>query len=626
MSLISGVRKVGRLAVLAIVCAACSGGSGAEPGVSPQDRDAVSPGNAGAPPPEASGCADDGDCAAGEGCVAGMCLPLAQEGRSYSVILTPPAGSDLIQDQFAGVAVQAGGTMDLTMTDPVDVRGIGAFTPDAMTPSLNSNQELEVLEPLGGLLVATAPGVIAGTQFRSEAFVQASQKVGEDWTFVLRLLPGIPYEVTFVPSEDPARGALARLPTYTFAAQFSKSETGFKVLVPSKTEYLASSVVGVIFLDEEGSQPVQGAKVSSVGSGMKGTTGVTDDQGVFRVVVPPGAGHLTLRVEPGKGSPPFPIREFVYAKGARELVANATPRFVVGPVPPVRDILIQVFSIGDQTLTPVPQARIEAEGQAGGGLASGYSVTGVDGIARLSLLEGVYALAVIPPEGSAYAARVSTLDLSASQDTNVFHVPLSRRTRIAGVVVRDDDGAPVVGAAVTFQSDRVSAFEGTSLAPHEATASAVTGADGAFEVLLDPGVYAMTVIPPPSAGLARFGQPEVDLTVGDAQVTVRLVRGALVRGRVLAAGSGSPVPGAHVQVFFDLSDEDVTPAFVGTSYASSIQMVGSAGTDAEGRFSVVVPDTGAPDGSYDGGGDGPGSEEVGFGLPAVEVLPVPASS
>lgn len=616
--------SVTRLFVIAVTAlVACGGGPGTEPS---QNRgDDLPPGSGSVPPKQALGCTSDRDCAAGEGCV-GVCLPLAGEGLTYSVVVVPPAGSGLIPDQFAGVAVQAGGTLDLTVTEPVEVRGTVAFTPDALTPALPAGQDSQALEPVGGILVATAAGLIPGTQFRSEASVQAQQKVGEDWTFVLRLLPGVPYSVTFVPSDEPARGALAQLPTYTFSAQFSKSETGLQVLIPSKTDYLASSIVGVVFLDEAGSQPVQGAKVSTVGSGMKGTTAVTDEKGVFRIVVPPGAGGLTLRVEPGKGLPLFPIREFVYAGGARELSADATPRFVVGPVPPVREVLIQVFSVQGQTLNPVAQARVEADGQAGGGLASGYTVTGADGVARLSLLEGVYALAVIPPEGSAYAARVSTLDLESNQDTNVFHVPLSPRTRIAGLVVRDDDGTPVVGAAVTFQSDRVSAFVGTSLAANEVTASAVSNADGAFEVLLDPGVYAMTVIPPASAGLARFGQPEVDLTGGDAQVTARLVRGALVRGRVLAAGSGSPVPGAQVQLFFEVSNKGLAPTFVGASYASSIQTVGSTNTGTDGRFSVVVPDTGAAGAGPWDGGDGPGSGGDGFGLPAVEVLPVPASS
>lgn len=603
------------LAWFLMMFAACSGGGGpGGTGTLPADRDAAAPGASGGAP-KAAGCAADADCGPGKGCADGLCWPLAREGLTYSVIVTPPAGSDLIADQFAGVSVLEGGTLDLTVTEPVEVRGIVAFTPELDGP--DGDTAPGILEPVGGLLVATADGLVPGVPFRSEASVQARQKVGEDWTFSLRLIPGLSYAVTFIPSDDPARGALAQLPTYTFSAQFSQSESGFQVLIPSKRDYLAASVVGVVTLDEAGTQPVRGARVSTVGLGMKGTTAVTDDKGVFRVVAPPGAGPLTLRVEPGKGMPPFPAREFVYASGVQELASEATPRFVVGPVPPVREVLVQVFSVEGQALAPVPQARVEADGQAGGGTVSGYSVTGGDGVARLSLLEGVYALAVLPPEGSPYAARMSTLDLSANQDTNVFHVPLSRRARVAGRVVRDDDGVPVVGAVVTLQSHRITAFEGTSLASYEVTASAVTADDGVFEMVLDPGVYAMTVIPPASTGLARFGQPEVDLSGGDAQVTVRLVGGALVRGSVLAGGTGTPVVGAQVQLVFAVQQTDGAPTFVGTVFASALQTAGTATTGPGGRFAVVVPDSPTRVDLEDGLDNG-GAR---FGLPAVEVLP-----
>ncbi len=501
--------------------------------------------------------------------------------------------------------------MDLTLTRPVEVRGVVAFAPDT---SLDDSPQ----ETVGGLLIATAPGVVPGTQLRSEAVVQARQKVGEEWTFVLRVLPGVSYTVTFVPADDPARGPLAQLPTHVFTAQFAQSQTGFQVLLFSKKEYLDASVQGVVFLDEAGTQPVRSARVSSAASGMKGTTAVTDDKGVFRVIAPPGTGPLTLRIEPGKDAPLFPIREFLYEGGVSELTSLAVPRFVVGPVPATREILVQVFSVVGQTLTPVPQALVEADGRAGDGLASGYSVTGSDGVARLVLLEGVYALSVVPPEGSPYAARVSALDLVANPDATVFHVPLSERATVKGTVVREDNGRPVPGAVVTLQSERLQAFEGSPIAPREVTAGAQTDADGAFEVAVDPGVYAVTVIPPASSGLARFGQPGVDLTGGDATMTVRLRAGSLVRGQVVAAGSGS-VPGAKVELFLPVSRGDAEPTFAGASFASSLQTVGSAVTDAAGRFSVVVPDTGVS-GSETFGPDA-GEAPKGFGLPAVEVFP-----
>lgn len=608
--------NVAVLMVLAYVFAACAGGETAGPSSS---RGAVPKGSGGAPESQVLGCKSDRECSAGEGCADGLCLPFAREGLTFSIVVVPPADSGLIPDQFTGVSVQAGGAMDLTLTRPVEVRGIVGFAPDATTPAADAI----ALETVGGLLVASAPGLIPGTQFRSEASVQGQQKGGEEWTFVLRLLPGILYSTTFIPATEPARGVLAQLPTFSFTAQFAKSESGFRVVLPSRKEYEDSIIRGVVFLDETGTQPVRGAKVTTVAPGMKGTSAITDEQGVFQIVAPPGTLALTLRIEPGKGSLVFPVRDFLYPGGAAELSTGATPRFVVGPVPPVRDILLQVFSVSGQVLSPVSQARVEAEGQAGGGLASGYAMTGPDGVARLSLLEGVYALAVIPPEGSPYAARVNTLDLEASKDTNVFHVPLSPRVKVSGLVVRDRDGMPVPKAVVTLQSDRITAFEGTSFSSMEFTVSAVSDADGSFNVLLDPGIYAFTAIPPQASGLARFGQPEVDLTGGDAAVTVRLVEGALVRGRVLAGGSGEPVFGAQVQTFFEILNGAVRPAFVGTSYASSIQTVGSAVTGADGRFSVVVPDFGAEGLGGQYGEDLPGGDAQGFGLPAVEVIPSP---
>lgn len=559
----------------------------------------------------------------GEVCADQVCLSVARSGAIFSVMVFPPAGSTLIPDQFVGVEVDSGGMLDLTLTEPVEVRGVVAFAPDKVGPVEATEYPVETLETVGGLLVATAPGWIPGTSFRSEASVQTQQKIGQDWTFLLRLLPGVPYSITFVPDSDPARGALAHLPTHTFFAQFSKSESGVQLLLPSKSEYLQASLQGVVVLDEAGSTPVRGAKVSVVGNGTKGSTATTDEQGVFRVLVPPGAGTLTVRVEPGKGSPLFPIREFHYAEGLSEIQNGATPRFVVGPVPPLRDILVQVFSVVGQTLEPVPQARVEAEGKAGGGATFGYTVTGADGVARLTLLQGVYALAVIPPAGSTFASQVSVLDLETNPGSNVFHVPLSRRTTILGRVVRDDDGTPVAGAVVTLQSHRIAALAGTSHESYEMTASTVSDAQGAFEVLLDPGIYALTVIPHASSGLARFGQPEVDLTTGDALVTVRLVRGAVVRGRMVAAGTGEPISGAQVQFFFDVSGGSFEPAFSGATYAAAIQAVGSATTGSDGRYMLVVPHIEGR--QSETRGDGTGYVSPSFGLPAVEVNPESAS-
>jgi len=603
---------------------ACSGG-----GPTPATKTGEPPASGGSGPAAASaaGCNSDRDCASGQGCAdSGLCIPLASEGQGFSVAVVPPSGDPtLIPDQFTDLRVGAGGNLDLTLGAPVEVRGVVAFRPEPS--AIADPAAAPALELVAGLLVATAPGLIPGTQFRSEAAVQGVQKIGQDWTFSLRLLPGIPYTITFLPSEDPARGVLARLPTWSFSAQFTKSDGGYQVLLPAKSDYLKSVIQGVVLLDESGTQPVEGARVSVKGADLTATDAYTDAKGIFRLVVPPAAATITLRVEPGKGAPGFPIREFTYEDGAQTLLADATPRFVVGPVPPVRDVLIQVYHVSSASLVPVPGARVEADGVAGLGTASGYTVTGADGVAHLTLFQGLYALAVIPPEGSPFAARVSPLDLDANPDTSVFHVPLDARAKIHGVVIRDTDGAPVPGAVVTFQTNRVQAFEGASSNLMDLTVTAVSDASGAFEVPVDPGVHALTVIPPAASGLARFSQPDVTLTDGDADLTVRLVPGVLVRGRLVAEATGAPVAGAQVQFFFQTA-----PGFrenwssISSSFAAAVQTAGVAITNAAGVYSVIVPrGEGEPAGEAAPTGSPAtnGSADVGFGLPAVEVNPSP---
>lgn len=551
-------------------------------------------------------CSTDQECAEGEGCANGLCLPLASEGRVFSVQVTPPSGSGLVTDQLTGVSVGSNGSLDVAITSPIFVRGAVGFAPENGGPA-------DGLETVGGRLLAIAPGLIPGTHFSFETVVRAKQEIGNDWTFEIALLPATTYTFTFVPDIDPARGPLSSLPPHTFTASFVKSGN-FDVLLPSRSEYMSASLQGLVIIGEATNQFVRGAKVTAFGDGQRGTSAITDEKGFFRVVVPPKAHGVTIRIEPSKDSPIFPTREFTYAD-ASALSDTVLPKFEVGPIPRMRDVMVIVFSASDQKFQPVPQARLEAEGVAGGGLFSGSSVTGSNGVGYLNLLEGRYALAVIPPEGSPYAATVTTLDLESYPDTSVFSVGVQRRLKLTGNVVREANGEPVPRASVTIQSAKVKAFEGTAQASYEVAASATTDAVGSFELFLDPGIYALSVLPPPDSGLARFSQAEVDLK-NDVHVTVRLVKGTLVRGRVIS-DSGVPVGNAKVELFFDLPRTEDEPSFVGTTFATSLQTAGSGVTDEQGRFNIIVPEAWPQ--RDKGNGDGWGGH--GFGLPRVEMVP-----
>lgn len=641
------VTKMNRwgLVLLCAVVAACSGGDDPSVAGDPQNQQ---PGPRGLPAP-APECAVDGDCGEGSGCAlpAGACVAFAEEGQVFSVLVKPQGDTDLLPDQYAGVPVGAGGRLDLTMDDPIEIRGVAVFGNSDLVAA--TGQAPANAETVGGYLVATAPGLIPGTQFRSETKVYASlaqanglgeiaemegtdTEAGYQPTFVLRLLPGLTYSLAFIP--DLEDDDLPDLPVHDVSAQFSKSGR-FDIVLPSRKQYLDAKFTGLVVLDEAGSQPVEGARVTgSVGDGTSGTTATTDGLGVFTLVLPPGQGLVTLRVEPGQSSPPFPEFEFVYAEGLTELAAMATPRFVVGPVPPEREIILQVVNVTDDSLVPVPQARVEAHGQAAGGKASGFGIAGSDGVVKMTLLEGVYSLTIMPPAGSMFASNQTVLDLETKKNEEVFVVPLGRREKIQGRILRMEGGEGVPGAVVTLQTNQVSAFEGAQQGTQDFSVDVVTDAIGGFEVYVDPGLYAISVVPPAWSGLARFSQPSVDLTVGDAALNVSLPDGALVRGhlqRIDADGKAVPLDSAQVQFYFEAPEDKLGGGYWAldqTSFATAIQLAGSSTVDDQGAFSLVVPqldltliDGGEPRPGTDPPYNGDATSKSAYGLPAVEVIP-----
>ncbi|MBM4398508.1 MAG: hypothetical protein FJ087_22845, partial [Deltaproteobacteria bacterium] len=79
-------------------------------------------GNAQPAPTEAKpGCASDSDCGAGSGCAlpGGVCVAFPTAEARFSVLVDPGEGSGLIPDQFAGLIVGAGGTVNVTLPEPL---------------------------------------------------------------------------------------------------------------------------------------------------------------------------------------------------------------------------------------------------------------------------------------------------------------------------------------------------------------------------------------------------------------------------------------------------------------------------------------------------------------------------
>ncbi|MBM4398386.1 MAG: hypothetical protein FJ087_22185, partial [Deltaproteobacteria bacterium] len=336
------------------------------------------------------------------------------------------------------------------------------------------------------------------------------------------------------------------MPPSYLAALFGAGR--FDILLPARTEY--TTVTGVVARGAQNEEPVRGARVTAtVAQPLSQKTvrnsAITDDEGRFSIVVT-GQGAITVRVEPGKDSPLF----------------------------------VQVTTPGGATRT---------------------SSTGKDGVAKLSIPDGTYTLAVMPPAGSELAAKWVPLSVSADMQTLL---PLDPRVRLAGRVVRNADDVPVANAVVTLVTNRVASLGSVSEALQDVSFDAVTEADGSFVVFVDPGRYALSVEPPPESGLGRFAHPDLAITdaaaVAALQVKVPLPAGVLVHGQVFRQATGTesntpkavPVPGARVRFFFEVPaamSEAVWSLRHDASFAAMLQLAGAAESDGAGRFGAVVP-------------------------------------
>jgi hypothetical protein len=576
-----------------LVLVACGGDTGDQVGATdvPRVQDATQsgvPGNAG------QACQADGDCPVGTGCAAsaGVCVAFPPWAMAFSVQADPDPAGALLGDQFTSLTIDTTGALDLSLAAPVVVQGRvfhapagGAWTGNGDAPASPASDA----DLAAGRLVAVATGRVPGTQFRSEAAVQAFDATASDAPrFSLRLLPNLAYQVTFIPGS----GVLETLPPFSFPLQVGADVTMDVVLPPDASYMRLQGVVRQVV--DAGHQPVTGAQVAGkVGTDRIGTSTLTDAQGVFVLILPPGAGAVDITVSAGRSPPLFPTRHFLWTGGLDALQADyATTPFLtldVDPVPEVRTVSVQIFG-GEGLDTTVPQARVTAVGTAGNGDFTAATTTDAFGVGTMDLLEGTYTLAITPPPESPWAASVRTLDL-LTQDSPAFQIQLGPRVPVTGHVLRAATGLPVADAVVSLMTNRQAAMGAVAQAgATEAVFEATTDSGGAFSVAVDPGQYALVVSPPARTGFPRVAYPSLDLTAAHT-LDVSLPEGALVRGRIRAASDGTPLASVSVRLFFPVSAESAqnTWSLGDTSFASTLQTAAEGRTDANGVYDVVVP-------------------------------------
>lgn len=296
----------------------------------------------------------------------------------------------------------------------------------------------------------------------------------------------------------------------------------------------------------------------------------TDATGAYAIALLPGYEEgSTLVVQPTPENSRFPTVRLEDFVPDETLVADVDMGDVRTPVPFVGRVL-------DRNEAPVAGAAIHLRGRVGAGWLATVVEADADGTFNTDLPPGDYEASVVPPAGVAAGAALGLpIVVAAGNPTATLRLP--PRLPAQGTVV-DASGTAVADALVALvRVDCADALPEASLSGATWTFEATTGADGAFDAVVDPGCYRLSVAPATGSGQPRHARV-VEISEDDLTLDVTLDPGALLAGLVVGP-DGAPVPGAFVQAFSRVLPES------GVAFA-----LGDGLTSFDGSFAIVVPD------------------------------------
>lgn len=335
--------------------------------------------------------------------------------------------------------------------------------------------------------------------------------------------------------------------------------------------------------------------------------------------------QLSQRFPISSSSGEFAITVSPEARLKPRLIVVASPRDPGAEIPTKRFVIEPQFSTAitleygdfgeaaevtgtvlDAQGAPVTGAQVVLEGTVTGEgtFRSKVVETNAAGEFKLRSLsskgDGTFQLSVVTPKGSRAASTRKSVTVTISRDvrtgtlTGVLTpktITLEDRLIARGLVLRPSDSQPQAGVFVraTLQTERASVASELKSLPIE-TADAVTGADGTFELPLDPGVWRFEYTPgealPISSRLVTI-KPVIDESTGQKMPVQELTPVQLSYGRtvsgVVSGNMGSlmnqAVPYSRVR-FFRVTTVEGEPASI---------LLGSAVADERGKYEVVLP-------------------------------------
>lgn len=519
-------------------------------------------------------CTADSDCAPGLGCASQACVPkLMSMTGPWAIEVVPPDKGSWAPTEDPAV-VFAPEPITLQVQDRVPLAGAIDGAPADF--ELSAEGTLRV--------IASVPSRIAGKRDRQFEAMAAVRGMRGPVAFTLPIpmnLVGSEAKVWLIPAAPLDR----MLPEWHTTVVL-----GAAMKLPMLRMADTHDVYGTLLNDFDLPQSAYAVR-ALVGDRVVSSVATTDEDGRFKVRIPKtGSNRVdlsTVVVELVPTDPRSP-RPRLVVRGLNEGRLNLGV-LRLPPTPRPEMFEVPVEGAGDPgTEVAGATVRFRTVLPAGANLDAVYlreAQTQMQGRARIELLPGgagqtrEYAVSVIPPANSRFAARcvgMYSIGSSAPGTPRVSATIVLPLKPVLSGRVFGPDGLPA--ANVQMEATRQADLEarerdacGGDVASPPATAT--TGADGTFGLLLEPGMYRLEYTPPASAGSPQHVEARIMISA-DMTRDVNLPPGVLVDGLVRTAGD-TPAANCEVRAY--------------ATGAGGAVLRARAVSGADGKFRLMLP-------------------------------------
>lgn len=537
----------------------------------------------------ANHCASASDCGDGESCDVehGICVSTATAPLRVGLELVPPNSSNAAGAIFsiAPVSITDATELNITMPAPLLVYGQVRWTNHG-----EQNVPVQVSIVPGSVIPSHVPASVPASHATGSFHPELS-----DTTFVANV---------GIQGDGPHQFDLIIRPTGEWAAQ----------LPPRRIHAVADNVVGGAFevpaldypdslveitgdvvdanglplpgLIVQGVNPITGEVVSSTTTTLDASSGYP---GRFVIRLAPEASTYVLRISSGEGSldplPTFSVSpDYLIAENDVVRVrVNTTSTFVFQGV-------VETDFTHESVPGALVQFRMVSDPGTDGTFMSAPVRTGPSGEFSVILVDGTYEIVVTPPTDANDGHN--HLGISVVQNVRIAMpaagVPaimgqvftLPERAELDGKVMTSD-GRPMVGATIEASALGRLLEVGPETAFNRSNQT-ITGADGAFALPLDLGVYDLTLKPPmdsdfPWVILTNFAVPPLVESMTDQML---MFSGPIPLQGVVRDESGEPLSNVEVRAFAVIDGLD--------GGLRSVQ-IGRAISESDGSYLVLLP-------------------------------------